>query len=210
MGWSLSPLQSWCPHGGKETVRKHVSHLGYALQVLSQGFPSPHHTLWDSGWGPVTVVLPNLGETLYTDDITLTCEDVPLLQTTLQALLNHTQQRGQTVNPQQSQGPGTAVTFWGVIQSSKTHVVPEDILDKVQTGLMPSDMKRVQTSVGIGRTGERSYPFSTMPLPVISPGWKGTYSGPGSQTTGCLRESKKYCSNWLKPVESPRWGYYSN
>lgn len=61
----------------------------------------------------------------------LTCEDLPLQQKTLQASLDHLQQRGWAMNLQKIQGLGTAVKFLGVVWSCKTHVVPEAVIDKV-------------------------------------------------------------------------------
>lgn len=52
---------------------------------------------------------------LYTDDIMLTCEDMSLLQKTLQAFLDHLQQRARAVKLQEIQGPVTTVKIWGVI-----------------------------------------------------------------------------------------------
>lgn len=88
----------------------------------------------------------------YTDDIMLTCEDLPLLQKTLQALLDHLQQRGQAVNPQKIQGPSTEVKFLGVVWLGKIHIstfVSEAITKKIQACSIPKIVKQVQAFVRI-------------------------------------------------------------
>lgn len=73
-----------------------------------------HHMSWDGSWDlfsfPTSVQWAH-----YSDDILFTCEDLPLLQNTLQALLGHSWGRGWTLNPQIIQSPGTTIKFFGGI-----------------------------------------------------------------------------------------------
>lgn len=51
----------------------------------------------------------------YIDDIMITYEDSPLLQKSLQSLLDHPQQKDRAVNLQRIQGPVTSIKFLGVM-----------------------------------------------------------------------------------------------
>lgn len=57
----------------------------------------------------------------------LTCE-LPPLQDTLQAFLEHLQGKGWTVNPQKIQGLCYTIRFWGVIWLGKIHIVPKAVI----------------------------------------------------------------------------------
>lgn len=88
----------------------------------------------------------------YTDDIMLTCEDLSLLQKTLQALLDHLQQRGRAVNPQKIQGPSMEVKFLGVVWLGKIHIstfVSEAVTNKIQACSIPKIVKQVEAFVRI-------------------------------------------------------------
>lgn len=76
-----------------------------------------------------------------------------LLQETIQALLEHLQQRTRVVNLQEIQGPGTGVSLLGVMWSGKTSVVPkfEPILYKTE--------KKHWLSWEFWGTGKHSYPI---------------------------------------------------
>lgn len=89
----------------------------------------------------------------YTDDITLTCEDLLLLRGTLRVLLEHLQENGWVVKPQNSRPrhdhnrPYRKVM--GVIWSGKTCVVPDAVFGKMQTYPTPKNIKEMQGFVGI-------------------------------------------------------------
>lgn len=72
----------------------------------------------------------------------------------LAALLNHLQQWGWAVNPQKIQGPGTALTFLGVIWSGKTHIVPESVTDILQAYHYHEVWKRYRLLWEFWDTGE--------------------------------------------------------
>lgn len=72
----------------------------------------------------------------------------------LAALLNHLQQWGWAVNPQKIQGPGTALTFLGVIWSGKTHIVPESVTDILQASHYHGVWKRCRLLWEFWGTGE--------------------------------------------------------
>ena len=72
----------------------------------------------------------------------LTCKDLPLLQDSLQTLLEH-QGRGCAMNPQKIQGPGTTVKFFGIVWSGETFVVLEAVTDKVQAYPIPTNVRGV-------------------------------------------------------------------
>lgn len=55
----------------------------------------------------------------YINNITLTREDLPLLQGTLQILLEHLQGTGEVLNQQKIQGSGTTIKFLGIILLGK-------------------------------------------------------------------------------------------
>lgn len=63
----------------------------------------------------------------------LTCENLPLLQDALQALLKHLGETGDLMNLEKIQGPGTTVKLLRFTLSGKMHVVPEAVIDEVQT-----------------------------------------------------------------------------
>ena len=61
--------------------------LSYAYPRLPEW---PYNMPWDGSLRPVPVLLPHISKmSHYTDNITLTCEDLPQLSNTLQALLKH-------------------------------------------------------------------------------------------------------------------------
>lgn len=80
----------------------------------------------------------------YIDDI-LICEDC-LCYRKPRSFIGPPTQRGQAVNPQTIQGPGTAGKFWGVVCLGKTCIVPKAVPDKVHTYSIP---KEEQAFVGI-------------------------------------------------------------
>mgnify|MGYP007071250176 CR=1 FL=1 len=82
-------------------------------------------------------------QVLYTNDVTLTCEGLPLLQDTLQTLLEHLGERGRVVNPQRIQGPGIAIMFGGFISLGRICIILEAVIDKVQAYSTPMNMKKV-------------------------------------------------------------------
>lgn len=83
------------------------------------------------------------------DDIMLTCEDLPLLQDTLQFLLEHLWRRVWTTNSQKIQGPGTTIKLWEVFWLGESCVVPEAVIDKGQAYPTPKNMNVNKPFVGI-------------------------------------------------------------
>ena len=53
------------------------------------------------------------------------------------------------MNAQKIPGPDTAVKFLWVVWSGKMHVIPEAVIDEVQTYPTPKNMKEVQAFIGI-------------------------------------------------------------
>lgn len=101
-----------------------------------------HHTSWDPK--PFPVLLFHITKML-------TCEDLLLLQGTLQALLEHLSERGWTVNSQKIPGPGTDINFFGVIWLGKMCNITESVIDKVQAHLPSQSIEEVQSFVGTFR-----------------------------------------------------------
>lgn len=128
----------------------------WAFQELLQGYLH-NPTIWQGiiAWNLSLFSLPtSIKWAHYIDDMMLTCKDLPLLQDTLQALLNKYTpelqwQRGWEVNLQRIQGPGTAIKFLGVVWSDRMYIVPETVIVKVQAYPIPKNMKEVQTFEGM-------------------------------------------------------------
>lgn len=135
----------------KDTVRKCVSHLGVTFQLLPQGYsysPTICHGMVARDLSLFSF-LTSVKRAHYIDDIMLTCEDLPLLQKSLQALLKHLRQRGRAVNLRKIQAPGTAIMFCGGIWSGKSCVVPNSVIDKVQAYPIQKHVKEVQALTAI-------------------------------------------------------------
>lgn len=88
--------------------------------------------------------------------------------------------------PTKIQGPGTALTFLGVIWPGKTHIVPESITDKDKPIVTTKCERGIGFCGNLGVLVNIYSPFSIMLSAILSPGLKGPYMGLGSQTTGCL------------------------
>lgn len=73
---------------------------------------------------------------------------LPLLRKTLQALLDHLQQRGWAVNLQKIQGLGTGSKFLGARWSGKTCGIPKAIIDKVQGYPIPKEAQAFVVILG--------------------------------------------------------------
>ena len=78
----------------------------------------------------------------YIDDLTLTWEELPLLQNSLPALLEHLLGRGWAVNPQKIQGSDTAIKFFRVIHSDECF--PRNFINKVQVYPSPQNGQAFQ------------------------------------------------------------------
>lgn len=122
----------------------------------------------------------------YIDDIMLICEDLPLLQKTFQALLDHLQRRRWAVSMQKIPGLGAAVKSFGVVWLGKTCVVPEAVIDEVQAYPIPNNVNEVQPFV---RILGYWWTFILHLAHILCPLYR-LYMRLRSQTTSCLWESK--------------------
>ena len=79
----------------------------------------------------------------------LICEDLPLLQKTLWALLDQLQQRRWAVNPQKIKGPSTAIKLLGIVWPIRSMIIPEATIDTMQAYPIPKNAKEVQAFAGV-------------------------------------------------------------
>lgn len=92
-------------------------------------------------WQPETCPCPSLPqENGPVTRTTWTREGAPLVLDALHTWLGHLREGGWAANPQQIQGPGTAMKFLGVAWLGKMFVVPEAVIDEAQAYLMPKNM----------------------------------------------------------------------
>ena len=68
----------------------------------------------------------------------LTYDTVSDLEEAVPRLLQHLQEKGWAVYSPKVQGPGLSVKFLGVVWFGKTRVIPEAIIDKVQSFPTPT------------------------------------------------------------------------
>lgn len=85
----------------------------------------------------------------YIDAIMLTCEDSPLLQDTLQALLECLQGKGWQVNPQKTRDAVTTIEFLKIVWSSEMCVVLEAVIDKIHIYATSKNVKEMPVYVVI-------------------------------------------------------------
>ena len=85
----------------------------------------------------------------YIDDILLTSDSLAELEKAVPQVLSHLKSCGQAVNETKLQGPGLSVKFLGVVWSSKTKVIPNAVIDKIQVYPTPTTMKQLQMFWGL-------------------------------------------------------------
>ena len=79
----------------------------------------------------------------------LTSDSIADLEGAVPRLLQNLQEKGWAVNSTKVQGPDLFVKFLGVVWSSKTKVIPEAVIDKVQAFPTPTTVGVLQEFLGL-------------------------------------------------------------
>lgn len=140
----------------------------------------------------------------YIDDIMLICEDLPLLQDTLQTLLEHLWGRGWAVNPQKIQGPGTTIMFL----ISKMCIVLEAVIHEVQLYSTPKNYKEAHAFVEIWGLWGLLSPIWHSTLVPYKAWWRKGTCGTGDESSMLPLRRQKYWWSRLKLWASPKQGYH--